>query len=208
VIRVREIPAPPSPMFRSVRPDDPRVGEVLSLLDRAWPFGYQRAARSVSGWHPVECVEPMGRGCHCGQSPDGWVFSTVNDVPGAVEGILHEMGHLDLHKLGVHLEEWDSGTLLNDPGERYPSPIRTLPDGSPEPRPMGAVLHAAYSYMWVSEFDLRAWRGGLIGREYFDGNVVRVRRGVPTLREHCRPDEQFSEFLSRVLGWGDELLCA
>lgn len=120
---------------------------ALALLEHVYPAGLAFVERMAVDWAPMYSLNHEGieQGCICG----GWwpkrvVWSTTNSLEGAIEGLLHETGHMWLHDRGIHLEEWDANLLANSPTELYESPIR-----KDRRRPMGAVLHAQYSYLWV-----------------------------------------------------------
>jgi HEXXH motif-containing protein len=189
-------------MVVAVGPADPRVGRVLGVLATVWPDAFLEAGAVLTGWYPVEVPAwPSGaRGHFSGAAPEyGWVYSSVNDILGGAEGILHEMGHHKLKEMGVWYEHW-TAVLANDPGELYVSPIR-----KDKLRPMGAVLHAYYSYLYVTEFDRRGFNLGIVDEATYRLNQGRIAEGVAEVERYARPTPEGKAFLDSVIEWGHAL---
>lgn len=185
-------------MVYAAEETDPRIPQVLELLQRVWPEGYDEVWKTVTGWYPVIWPGEMGRGHFSGcAQQDGWVYSSLNDVIGGAEGLLHEMGHLKLKRMGVYYEHWNA-VLANRPDELYVSPIR-----KDKLRPMGAVLHGLYSYLHVTEFDRRGVLVGAVDEETWRLNVARIVEGTAEVERHARwLDKEFGE---SVIRWGHDL---
>lgn len=184
-----------------IDPADPRAQTSLAILQEVWPVGYDEVQQTVTGWYPVVAVQDFVRGHHSGAapSPDGWVYASVNDPVGGAEGLLHEMGHLKLKRMGVYYESW-TRVLANRPDELFVSPIR-----KDRLRPMGAVLHALYSYLYVTQFDVYAYAAGVLDAESLRINRARIAEGTAVLEAHVRPTPDGQEFINSVLRWGHDL---
>jgi hypothetical protein len=72
----------------------------------------------------------------------GAMWSTVDCPFMLAENFVHEMAHQKLYGIGI-FKEHCTGLIANDPGEGFRSPVLDYP------RPMTAIVHAVYSYMYV-----------------------------------------------------------
>jgi hypothetical protein len=139
-------------------------------------------------------------GCTCGnQSGFGEICTTIQGVIGFMHGCVHEIGHWKLKAMGVDLMSWGGPIVANDPEDRYDSPVR-----KDITRPMGAVLHAQYSYLHVLEMEIRAWRLGLKS-DMLSTNVARMDEGRCTLK-HWETAPEGKPFRDAVMAWADELV--
>lgn len=180
---------------------DPRIGAVIDHLVVVWPEMAVRIDKEVVGWYPVVVGTGFTRGHFSGASSNPeWLYSSIDDPFGGAEGLLHEYGHLALKRMGVFYEHW-SNVLANDPGELYVSPIR-----KDKLRPMGAVLHAQYSYLYVTEFEKRGLRIGRGDTETFNINQARLAKGVAEIEQHAKPAPGSEDFLQGVIDWSHALV--
>jgi HEXXH motif-containing protein len=131
----------------------------------------------------------------------GTVCVTVDDPIGCAQAFVHEMAHQKLRALGVSVESaWR--LVRNDPRELYPSPIKIG-----RQRPMTAVLHAQYSFIYVVELDLRmlAAEPDPMTRhrmlQLLMRNVVRMEAGYETLAANVRTDREGAVFIDAFLAW-------
>ena len=196
------------------------VLEAEALL-KTWPVVYRQVQALVDTLYPLRDLnfseyDEQSVGCTCGGGKTwGSIYSTVTDPVGFVEGIVHEMGHWKLHALGVHLEDWDN-LLLNKPDDLYPSPIR-----KDKLRPVGAVLQAQWSYVYVTGIDAHILRDSLekSARDYPDLeyppkrayrhlmiNVKRIEEGRETLLSCAKGDENGVPFLEAFYDWTDRVI--
>lgn len=172
--------------------------QALLLLNTVWPEAENWASKIIAGWAPLRCAREFSLGCYCGSYDDNTVFSTINDIAGGVEGLLHEAGHLEVHNLGIHFEEWDPGTLANSPEELYESPIR-----KDKLRPMGAVLHAQYSYLWVLEWYNRL--GDPARADRTEEIRSKLAEGCQTIKAARAAGPAVQTFLDRVNAWSERI---
>ncbi len=132
---------------------------------------------------------------------------SVNDPFGTAEAIVHEMAHHKLRAIGIGLTSAER--LIANPAERlYPSPIRydTL-------RPMTAVIHAAYSYSYVTSLDLAViGASGDSAAAVEDARATiayylpKLRFGREVIASCVRTDAGGAKFITGYLNWLDELL--
>jgi HEXXH motif-containing protein len=162
--------------------DHPSIKKAEDLLQTVWPEMFEQIATILDVFEPIldkrfPDNDTMSGCCCGGTSSFGGVYSTVNGSLGLAEGIVHEVGHMKLHAMGVHLMDW-SRLVGNSPEARYASPIR-----KDITRPMGAVLQAQYSYIHVLEFNVRAHQAG-VKCGMFRDHFRRMKDGRLTLQEH------------------------
>jgi hypothetical protein len=201
----------PSPDFQDLPADHERVKAGLALID-TWPQVRPLCAELLIGLAPLTLGSPQGgHGCSCGNFGDdwGWIYVTADCAPGFAEGIVHEMGHWKLRAFGIWFEDWTDQLLLNKPHELYTSPVRKDIE-----RPMGAVLHAQYSYVHVAAMCIAMLKAkhNPNGDDYSWAalQIKRITEGQQTLRAHARgtPDagvpflESFDVWTSRVIEEG------
>src|SRR5690606_24619749 len=149
-------------------------------------------------------------GCVCGNYVPGQmdeymhIYTTVFDDVGGAEGIVHETGHQRLHCLGVDLETHTGLLLRNDPAERYVSPIRkdTL-------RPMSAVLQAQYSYVNVTQLDLKVYEvDPERGRSYLMINLPRIKEGFDEIHRNIKLTTEGQQWYDGFCRWTDRVIAA
>lgn len=196
-------------------PDHPAISDAERLL-WAWPEAYLEIAELVDGVYPLAMEDrtyPASAGCVCGRGPDFCtVYATTYDPIGFCEGIVHELGHWKLIALGVRLEEWDA-LLENDPGETTESPVR-----KDKPRPAGAVLHAHYSYVSLTQLDTKIYHhfapdGPDPDPNFHDMvlnnlsmNLPRIVEGQETIPAFCRGDSRGQPWIDSLVEWGDRVV--
>ncbi len=205
---IREMP---SPEFQQLPHDNPNVVSGLQLLD-LWPDARRQSAALLLAICPLTRGGLMqgGHGCCCGNYHDdfGWIYVTVDDAWGFAEGIVHEMAHWKLRALGVQFEEWDGLLLQNAPTQLYDSPVR-----KDKPRPMGAVLHAQYSYVYVAEMVRRMYEAkpdaDSADAQWLSLQLKRIAEGQETLRAFALgTPEAGTAFLEGLDIWTSEVLMA
>lgn len=159
-----------------------------------------------------------GLGCVCGISgnpvykdyggaTDVSVMANINSAIGCAEGIIHELGHYKLHAAGIHMESWDPSIIGNNHDSLYPSPVLIGTD-----RPMGAVMQAQFSYVYVTDFYTRILKImgsdseylGVKSSEIWERqayNIKRIGNGIHTIRESFHPGDSgfYEAFMSLCL---------
>lgn len=196
------------PRFVLAPPDHPNLPKAMAYL-RRWPAAYEQFLALVDSVHACvdSSIPPAARALasgSCSHSHEQWfgtVCVTVDDPIGCAQALVHEMAHQKLRALGVSVESaWR--IVANDPSELFPSPIRIG-----VARPMTAVLHAQYSFIYIVELDLRMLAGEsdpptrdrilqLLMR-----NVVRMEAGHETLARSVRTDAAGAPFMGAFLAW-------
>ena len=188
--------------------DHSNIGIAAEYV-RSWPLGFQQCQRLLDTIHPVldrriplESPEVYrGSLCHSYEHMFGTMWATIFCPIGLAEAIVHEMAHQKLRALGVSFE---SATTIvgNDPSELYVSPVI-----KERPRPMTAVLHAEYSYVYVTTLDTRM----LVAEEdphrravldhVLRTNLARIEEGNDTIRNHFRAGPYGPEFMAGFYEW-------
>src|SRR3990167_4406497 len=132
-----------------------------------------------------EFRSPNG-GFDCGPfEPQRQVLSVVNgvttyDPQGCAQGIYHEVGHLRLESLGMHIEGHDNRLILNGPEELYDSPVRF-----DKQRPMEACIHGLYAWIIFTENDLAVAKWDQTGTcTYLAQNVSKIEKGIVEVETH------------------------
>lgn len=155
-------------------------------------------------------------GCSCGHiyfNHDGvtpgsiGVFVGMLGTLGTLEALAHEVGHLRLHMLGIHIEDHDGQLILNGPDELFTSPIR-----KDKPRPMSAVLQAQYSYVMVSDMDLKYFDATENDKKkqcainYLKMNIPRIAKGHDEVRNNIRTTENGAKFMDGFWCYSDKVI--
>lgn len=199
--------ARPSPELQDLDPQDERVRAGLALLDK-WAHGRAQAAHLLVGLCPLTMGAPqISHGCTCGNFGDdwGWIYVTADNPWGFAEGIVHETAHWKLKALGIWFEDWTPELLANDPAARYDSPVR-----KDITRPMGAVLHAQYSYIHVAKMCVEMLKAGPSAgggdAEWTALQLRRIAAGQVTLHEHAIGTAAGKEFLAGLDEWTTAVL--
>lgn len=186
--------------------DHPNLRKAESLIG-LWPAAYRQCKALLDSLclysHPrLGDDNVIGSICGPGRKGFGSIIVTVNHHMGLAEGIVHEMAHHKLRAIGIDLET-SSRLLMNAPDERYPSPIRydCL-------RPISAVVHAQYSYTYISQLDLCVLRNNIdlvrdmAIRELSLAVIIpKLEFGLNVIQQHARTDENGRQFLDGFVDW-------
>ncbi|HKX45195.1 MAG TPA: PqqD family peptide modification chaperone [Planctomycetota bacterium] len=194
--------------------DHPNLAAAMDWLS-AWPLGEAQVRHWMRVLHPLvderlpddESGFLRGSSCHSDDSPKfmGTLWSTINCPFMLAENLVHELAHQKLFALGI-LKEKTSGWIANTPEHIYRSPIIT-----DRLRPMSALVHGVYAYMYVTAFDLAALdrpnpksvRKAL--RKRLSVNLGRIRAGGAEIHRHLRTDGQGAQFFAGYFSWLEEL---
>lgn len=191
--------------------DHPGIRRGVEAL-RLWPVGFhqvQLLVDCVSAFVDITAPEDHVVGCMSGPGPTGFgsVAATVNNHVGFAEAIVHEMAHHKLRALGVEVEVAE-GLVTNAPEQLFKSPIRY-----DRLRPMSAVLHAQYSYMYVAALDMaivHAAREPARDRRVAEDSLAvilpKLEFGLGVLRANAETDQPGAEFLAGLYAWADRIL--
>jgi HEXXH motif-containing protein len=182
-------------------------------LVRRWPAAFRQFQLLMHTFYPIRFDDSgivtdkfRGSASHSFAAAPGTMCATVNDPVGLAQAFVHEMAHTKLRALGIQVE---TGTefIVNDPNELYESPIR-----KDEPRPMTAVFHAEYSFIYVTELDLRMLDDSADAAEsnhimmLLARNVPRVEEGLRTLTARVRLDWKGERLMEGFLNWAEDAI--
>jgi HEXXH motif-containing protein len=196
------------PQFEPAPADHPNLLRAVEYL-RRWPAAYEQFKALIDTVHPCldQQIAPEYRDLTVGSSSHsyehwfGAVLVTADHAIGCAQALVHEMAHQKLRALGVSLEQaWR--LVTNDPAQLYPSPIKIG-----RQRPMTAVLHAEYSFIYVTELDIRmleAEADEVVRDQMLQllmRNVVRMESGYETLARNIKTDSAGAAFVEAFLGW-------
>lgn len=184
--------------------------ELLVLAEevlQCWPAMYvqcqQLLDEIISGMFASRQITMPAGGGTCGPG-DGWgkILVVSNNPVGYAEGVVHELGHHKLRALGIDMEEHNGALLRNTPEELYSSGVR-----KDKLRPMSAVLHAHYSYLHVTECELRA---GVVKQYDIDQmlpyQVKRLSEGWAVIQQYAQWTEAGASFAAGIADWTRRLL--
>jgi hypothetical protein len=187
--------------------DHPNIQPAIDLL-ALWPAALESFCQLIYLFYPLNHPDiednPLGRGSTCGSTDTelGEMYATVYSVEGLAEAFAHELGHTKLRYLGVRFEEADR-LIANSPDELFVSPIR-----KDKLRPMSAVMHAQYSYTYITALDLKMFaanpnEGDL---QAIKLNYGRLLEGEREIKAHLKTDAEGEQFFTGYFAWLDEIL--
>lgn len=192
----------PSSMLHDMDHTNAQVQGGLRLLE-TWPAVRLMCSRLLVALCPISAGTPAeGHGGTCGNFGDdwGWIYCTADNAWGFAEGIVHEVAHWKLRAFGIWFEDWTPRLIANSVNDRYVSPVR-----KDMPRPMGAVLHAQYSYIHVAQMCVRMLQATLVptvsNYEWTLLQLQRITEGQKTLREHFRGTAEGQRFFEGMDAW-------
>jgi HEXXH motif-containing protein len=196
-VAVTDCPRSLSPQLTNADPQHPNIKEAERLVN-LWPEGAASFKYLMREFHPLALAGLHGRGSTCGsdESQPGKMYATVHSAPGLAEAFLHEMGHSKLRYLGIHLEHADR-LIANGPDELFVSPLR-----KDKLRPMSAVVHAEFSYTYVTALDLMM-RDSI---EALKINRDRIAEGREVMQQNLKCDEDGKRFFAGFFDWLDEVI--
>jgi hypothetical protein len=213
VARYIDAPEMSPPHFEFAPLDHPHLAAAASYLT-SWPEAYDQFTRLIDTVHP--CFNPVSVRRHsqsalisCSHSYEeifGAICVTVDHPLACAQAFVHEMAHQKLRALGVSNQR-ALRLITNDPERLYVSPIV-----SDRLRPMTAVLHAEYSFIYVTQLDLCMFdheQDDLRRREILaliSRNVPRVRSGRATIADAIETDEAGAAFVEAFLDWTDRVI--
>jgi prolyl 4-hydroxylase len=188
--------------------DHPNINAAEQYI-RNWPAAFAQCQRLLEAIHPA--IDPhmpldsaevyRGSLCHSYECLFGTLWATIFCSIGLAEAIVHEMAHQKLRVLGVSFES-ASALVGNDPTDLYVSPII-----KERLRPMTAVLHAQYSYVYVTALDVRIFDAERdpyrreVLRSVLSRNLARIQEGYDTLRQHFKPGLHGLAFIEGLYHW-------
>jgi hypothetical protein len=188
-------------------PDHPNVLATEELI-RMWPAMAEQLPRLTdrlniflhSGSPYLD--DGVGSMSNAGNGRWGTISSTINSAVGFAGSLVHEMAHHKLRALGIEFESAEH-LILNPPEQRFRSPVRfdCL-------RPMSAVLHGQYAFLYSAEMCLRIVQAGRDPvrdqRVVVDSLAVKLPKlvfGLEVLNTHAVTDANGAEFLEGLSDW-------
>ncbi|MGJ5008486.1 aKG-HExxH-type peptide beta-hydroxylase [Bradyrhizobium oligotrophicum] len=212
-VRYVQPTAPGAPVFSNGPLEHPNIDAAVDYV-RRWPVAFEQMRMLIDSFHPLarpdvaESDYREGYGSYSGSTDDrlGTLFATIFDPIGLAQAFVHEMGHNKLRALGINLESADR-LVLNPADELYVSPV--IKDRL---RPMTAVLHAEYSFAYITALDIvlietepdeerRQLPFRLLRR-----NLARIEEGVDEIRRYIRVDRDGEAFVAGLYAWIDALI--
>ncbi|MBM3464698.1 MAG: HEXXH motif domain-containing protein, partial [Armatimonadetes bacterium] len=181
---------------------------------RRWPQAYLQFRRLMDSFHPMidrnvpesEYNIRLGSNSHSDEPMFGAMYASYFDPLGTAEAMVHEMAHNKLRGLGVYVE-WAQRIITNPPDELFESPIR-----KDVLRPMTAVLHAQYSFIHVTQLDLKMIAAEtdetMIPKMLFllAANVPRMEEGFDEMRRNAKLDATGELFMDAFNRWSDKVI--
>lgn len=207
-VRYLDEPEMSPPLFHLAPFAHPNLTRAVEYL-RRWPAAYEQFKSLIDTVHPSldPKIQPQHRDIAVGSSSHsyeqhfGVVCVTVDNAVGCAQALVHEMAHQKLRALGVSVETaWR--LITNPTSALYPSPIKIG-----KLRPMTAVFHAEYSFIYVTELDIRmlAAESDDLSRQHIlqllMRNVVRMEAGYETLKRGLQTDAAGDVFAGAFLHW-------
>jgi HEXXH motif-containing protein len=204
------------PRYENAPLDHPHIAIAEALVAR-WPGGYALVRGLVDSYNPIfdSEVPPARWATSSGSSShfDTWrfglIFGTVYDPLGLAQAFVHEAAHQKLFGIGVLIEHADR-IVRNDLTRLFPSPIVE------RPRPMTAVLHAEYSFIHVTELELRLLdalrdepgreRERKVLRSFLAKNLARLDPGLRTIEAAIETDAAGDQFVGAFIPWARQVL--
>jgi hypothetical protein len=190
----------------------PNIPDGGALLSR-WPNAYTQFARLMDTVYPYTDPQQasmgnqaLGSSSHSYEEDFGGIHATVDDALGFAQALVHEMAHQKLRALGVSFETAER-LITNDPSQEFESPIR-----KDRARPMTAVFHAQYSFIYVTALDLKMLARANGNRErqlilmLLARNVPRMQSGYEEVARHVRTDEAGRQFVEAFMKWSCDVL--
>lgn len=193
------------------QPDHPNINKGCDLI-RLWPTVFTQCQLLIESVSPFikpqdPCDATNGSTCGPGTRGFGTIASTINSYVGFAEAIVHEMGHHKLRALGFQYESAER-IIRNPSDQKFKSPIRydCL-------RPMPAVLHAQYSYTYVSALDIEIIKAGTdlsrdrrIAEDSLAKILPKLEFGLEVIRDNADTDSAGADFLEGYFAWLNRVL--
>lgn len=193
--------------------DHPNISRAVEFV-RRWPEAFRQFRFIMDSFHPMidTTVPPeeynirLGSNSHSDEDKFGTMYGTIFDAVGLSEAMVHELAHNKLRGLGVFVESAQR-LITNPPDEMYESPIR-----KDRMRPMTAVLHAQYSFIYVTQLDLKMLppetdafnRQAMLS--LLANNVPRMELGYDEIRKNIRVDAMGQQFIDGFFEWSDRVI--
>lgn len=186
--------------------DHPNIERACNLI-RLWPAvftQFQLLTESVSPYINTKDFSDMS------YSHDGGGFgkiaATIDDPVAFAEALVHEMAHHKLRALGVEFESAER-IIRNSPEQKFRSPIRC-----DSLRAISAVLHAQYSFTYISALDIeiaQECKDRELARRCINSlavNLPKLEFGYKVIRNNADVDKVGFDFLDGFFAWLNRVL--
>lgn len=187
--------------------------EMGAALLARWPTVYSQFQRLIDTVYPYTDPEQtrlgkwaLGSSSHSYEEEPGSVHSTIDDALGFAQALVHEMAHQKLRALGVSLDSAER-LIVNDPSQLFKSPLH-----KDWLRPITAVFHDQYSFIYVTALDLEMfarseeeWESQRI-LMLLARNVPRMEVGFDEIGRHIRTDAAGEQFFEAFMQWSRNVL--
>jgi HEXXH motif-containing protein len=185
------------------------LANAVEYLKR-WPEGYRQFQSLMNSVHPIDLADSegvtMGSISHSDESHFGTMYGSVFDTIGLAEAFAHELAHNKLRALGLGVET-PRHLILNPVSDTFASPVKRVGQ-----RPMSAVFHAEYSFLYIANLDLE-----MVSHEMdaqvrrrllasLSKNLTKIEAGWKVIEEHSLVDADGSAFLRGTSQWLNEIL--
>jgi HEXXH motif-containing protein len=168
---------------------------LRGYMDELWPWWSEHTGKGCSSGHHVMTDTLNMRA----------VYVTVNDRQGCAQGMYHEMAHVRLRTLGIHMDTHTGMLLTNGDDERFNSPVRF-----DIKRPMPAVLQGLYAWLMFIENDWQLMKAGVSSDDDFGQytfhNLPKIANGIAEVKKFARTTNAGAAFLQGIYDWSDDLL--
>ncbi|MCB0628191.1 MAG: HEXXH motif-containing putative peptide modification protein [Saprospiraceae bacterium] len=200
--------------------------DIAADLLRIWPEGFNQFVRLMDTIYPMTKVKVsteafpnlehsntplvLGSSSHSEGRRFGSMYVTTYDPIGTAQAFVHELAHQKLRALGFQVEQANI-LVCNSPDELFESPVR-----KDKLRPMTAIVHATYSWIYITELNVHWVQDALTaGKEkvvidlyahYLYKNLPRLYDGIKLISEHAIVDKAGEKFFTSLLDWYNEIV--
>jgi hypothetical protein len=193
--------------------DHPNIALAAEYV-RRWPTVFMQFRALMDSFHPMIDLDVpaekfgvvLGSSSHSEEAMFGTMYATFHDPLGLAQAFVHEMAHQKLRALGISFET-TTGLITNRADELFVSPIR-----KDRPRPMSAVFHAEYSFIYVTALDIKMIEAEDDARDkaalltLLARNVARMEEGLRVIRQHIKVDADGRHFVSGFCDWAESII--
>jgi HEXXH motif-containing protein len=149
--------------------------DALHLIKTCWPEMHEELARTVQCLVPIKAASAIGAADLCSH---GTVFMNIRRFSAPTklaEELIHEASHVRLNMLMAPAD-----VVLNDPTERFASPLRR------DARPMFGVFHQVFVLSRILEFYRRVARVDPRQARHVSAVAHQLADGLMIVRRHGR----------------------
>lgn len=205
--------------------EHPNIPRALNLL-KCWQEGFEQFKKLVNTIYPIQNVKissaafpnsgahsskiVLGSSSHSEWKRFGSLYCTLTDPIGTAQAFVHEMAHQKLRALGIHVEK-SYRFIRNSPDELFESPVR-----KDKLRPMTAIVHATYSWIYIVQLNVRMLAAQKqnnsedivinLFNQYLKRNIMPLVNGMETIHANISLDAEGESFFAGLYEWYNEIL--